>query len=38
MQVMVTHTNGMTVLYENNWVTPADFEGRSTRRARRYSR
>ncbi len=26
VQVMVTHTNGMTVIYENNWLTPADFE------------
>jgi hypothetical protein len=26
VQVMVTHTNGMTVIYENNWITPADFE------------
>jgi predicted dehydrogenase len=26
-QVMVTHTNGMTIIYENNWLTPADFEG-----------
>lgn len=27
VQVMVTHTNGLTVIYENNWLTPADFEG-----------
>src|SRR5919199_5604925 len=27
MQVMVTHTNGVNVIYENNWLTPADFEG-----------
>jgi predicted dehydrogenase len=27
IQVMVTHTNGLNVLYENNWLTPADFEG-----------
>ncbi len=26
-QVMVSHTNGMTIIYENNWLTPADFEG-----------
>jgi predicted dehydrogenase len=26
-QVMVTHTSGMTIIYENNWLTPADFEG-----------
>ncbi|MFQ6096595.1 MAG: Gfo/Idh/MocA family protein [Armatimonadota bacterium] len=26
-QVMVTHTNGLNVIYENNWLTPADFEG-----------
>jgi predicted dehydrogenase len=26
-QVMVTHTNGMTIIYENNWLTPPDFEG-----------
>jgi predicted dehydrogenase len=26
-QVMVTHTSGMTIVYENNWLTPADFEG-----------
>jgi len=25
-QVMVSHTNGMTIIYENNWLTPADFE------------
>jgi predicted dehydrogenase len=27
VQVIVTHTNGLTVIYENNWLTPADFEG-----------
>ncbi len=27
IQVMVTHTNGLNVIYENNWLTPADFEG-----------
>lgn len=27
VQVMVTHTNGLSVIYENNWLTPADFEG-----------
>ena len=27
VQVMVTHTNGMTIIYENNWLTPPDFEG-----------
>jgi hypothetical protein len=27
VQVMVTHTNGLTIMYENNWLTPADFEG-----------
>lgn len=27
IQVMVTHTNGLNVIYENNWITPADFEG-----------
>jgi predicted dehydrogenase len=26
-QVVVTHTNGCTVIYENNWLTPPDFEG-----------
>ncbi|MBI2194015.1 MAG: Gfo/Idh/MocA family oxidoreductase [Planctomycetes bacterium] len=26
-QVLVTHTSGLTILYENNWITPADFEG-----------
>jgi predicted dehydrogenase len=26
-QVLVTHTNGMAVSYENTWLTPADFEG-----------
>lgn len=25
-QVMVTHTNGLNVCYENNWLTPEDFE------------
>ncbi len=27
VEVMVTHTNGLTVIYETNWITPADFEG-----------
>ena len=27
IQVMVSHTNGLNVIYENNWLTPADFEG-----------
>lgn len=27
IQVMVTHTSGLNVIYENNWLTPADFEG-----------
>jgi len=27
VQVMVQHTNGLNILYENNWLTPADFEG-----------
>ena len=27
VQVLVTHTNGMAISYENNWLTPADFEG-----------
>ena len=26
VQVMVTHTNGLNVCYENNWITPEDFE------------
>jgi len=26
-QVTVVHTCGATVTYENNWITPADFEG-----------
>ncbi len=26
VQVMVTHTNGLNVCYENNWITPVDFE------------
>jgi predicted dehydrogenase len=26
-QVLVTHTNGMAIIYENNWLTPPDFEG-----------
>src|SRR6185312_9582223 len=26
-QVLVTHTNGMSIIYENNWLTPPDFEG-----------
>jgi predicted dehydrogenase len=27
VQVMVQHTNGLNIIYENNWLTPADFEG-----------
>ncbi|HEU5315588.1 MAG TPA: Gfo/Idh/MocA family oxidoreductase [Chloroflexota bacterium] len=27
IQVMVTHTSGLNIIYENNWLTPADFEG-----------
>jgi predicted dehydrogenase len=27
VEVMVTHTNGSTIVYETNWLTPADFEG-----------
>ncbi len=27
VQVLVTHTNGMTISYENTWLTPKDFEG-----------
>ncbi|MCC6443010.1 MAG: Gfo/Idh/MocA family oxidoreductase [Armatimonadetes bacterium] len=27
VQVSVTHTNGLHVFYENNWITPPDFEG-----------
>jgi len=27
IQVMVTHTNGLNIIYENDWRTPADFEG-----------
>jgi predicted dehydrogenase len=27
IQVMVTHTSGLNVIYETNWLTPADFEG-----------
>ncbi|MGQ9729829.1 MAG: Gfo/Idh/MocA family protein [Candidatus Zipacnadales bacterium] len=27
VQAIVTHTNGLTIIYENNWLTPADFEG-----------
>lgn len=26
VEVMVTHTNGLNITYENNWITPADFE------------
>lgn len=26
-QVLVTHTNGMAISYENTWLTPKDFEG-----------
>ena len=26
-QVVVTHADGTVVTYENNWITPADFEG-----------
>jgi len=27
VQATVTHTCGLTIIYENNWLTPADFEG-----------
>ena len=27
VQVLVTHQGGMAITYENNWLTPADFEG-----------
>jgi predicted dehydrogenase len=27
VQAIVTHRSGLTVIYENNWLTPADFEG-----------
>lgn len=27
VEVMVTHVGGATILYETNWLTPADFEG-----------
>lgn len=27
VQVIVTHTDGTTIIYENNWLTPPDFEG-----------
>jgi len=27
VQAVVTHRCGLTVIYENNWLTPADFEG-----------
>jgi len=27
VQATVTHTSGLTIIYENNWLTPADFEG-----------
>jgi hypothetical protein len=27
VQAVVTHTSGLTIIYENNWLTPADFEG-----------
>jgi len=27
VQVLVTYQNGMTVLFETNWITPKDFEG-----------
>jgi len=27
VQAVVTHRNGLTIIYENNWLTPADFEG-----------
>ncbi len=27
VQVLVTHTNGMAISYENTWLTPKDFEG-----------
>ena len=28
VQIMVTHTSGMTIIYEHNWITPKEFEGR----------
>lgn len=27
VQVLVTYKNGMTVMFETNWITPKDFEG-----------
>jgi predicted dehydrogenase len=27
VQAVVTHRSGLTIIYENNWLTPADFEG-----------
>lgn len=27
VQAVVTHRCGLTIIYENNWLTPADFEG-----------
>ena len=27
VQVVVTHEGGMVIIYESNWLTPADFEG-----------
>jgi predicted dehydrogenase len=27
VQTVVTHTSGLTIIYENNWLTPPDFEG-----------
>ena len=27
VQATVTHKCGLTIIYENNWLTPADFEG-----------
>jgi len=27
VQAVITHRCGLTIIYENNWLTPADFEG-----------
>jgi predicted dehydrogenase len=27
VQAVVTHKSGLTIIYENNWLTPPDFEG-----------
>jgi predicted dehydrogenase len=27
VQAVVTHRSGLTIIYENNWLTPPDFEG-----------